>query len=1283
MKKHKHSMLFSLIACIVFLSNQPSQAREIDIKYQNNTSFRYKIKKETETVINRAPKIIITSPNDNSVYKNSQGLSVKINTDDNDSRIVKHQVYINDNLVDTDGSNYTDHPLTNLRTGSYTVRVVVTNIDGVIGQDTISFSINEGNNCDIYEEKDGLVVIEAENLSILGDWNKKNTISGFTGSGYLEWTGPNHFNAPGNGLINAKIKINSPGRYKFQWRSKVGEGESATEANDTWLKFPDADAFYAQKGSEKIYPKGSGLTPNPEGAGGQGYFKVYSTGTTNWTWTTKTSDKDPHDIFIEFDSPGVYTMLISGRSKHHVVDRVTLNKSSVNATIISLEETKCQNNGQNNSKATITGELKKWHNVVLTFNGPNTSETAADNPFLNYRLNVTFTHQSGSPSYVVPGYYAADGNAAQTSATSGNKWRVHFAPDKTGTWNYKVSFRKGRNIAVNENKTVGTVAGFMDGEIGSFKINTSDKSGRDFRAKGRLQYVGEHYLRFAETGEYMIKQGPDSPENLFAYNDFDNTPNVGNRRKDYRPHIRDWNSGNPTWKNGKGKGLIGAVNYVASEGLNSMSFLTMNIDGDDENVYPYVSSNQRTRMDVSKLSQWAIVVEHMQKNGIFAHFKTQETENESLLDGGNTGVQRKLYYRELIARFGYNLALNWNLGEENGVGPQPINQSPEQQKAMAAYFYKNDPYKHHIVIHTYPNDFPDHLLGNQSKLTGFSLQTNQPNFSSVFGKVKEGVDKSKSEGKKWAIACDEPGDAGQALRPDNNPGNSHIDGRKNALWGTLLAGGWGNEWYFGYLQEHSDLTLQDFRSRDKWWDYPRYAIRFFDIAELPLTQMKNNNSLSSNASSYCYAKQGEAYVVYLKEGGSTSLNLIGQRGSYTVKWYDPRNGGNLVDGSVTTINGGGKRPLGNAPNNGNKDWVLLITKKTSNLDENQAPIVSFALLSENTTIQEGYTNFELEVDASDSDGSISNVKLFVDDRLVRQESTAPYKWGRGNNVGELLGLSVGNHIITAVATDNDGATAETTFTLKVVTEVLISNPISSIIDPSENITLVSNDESGNNRGCSFNMPNTKGIPAMNNSSYTNVHFAGKEVLGLNNFKELTIHWDPVYNTLYKFAINTDGKIHNLHMNLSNIMSYQLKNAQPEVTLINTDIVGLDGEYWVTKDGDNFIMESKDKDFMLYFSNSATPPSCLKILKKVSIPKENLLNIKLYPNPVENGILLIKGIKNKEVSIQVLSLIGQVVLHKNVKEVNEYQLPVETLDVGSYILKIKGKDVNTSLHFIKK
>ena len=51
-------------------------------------------------------------------------------------------------------------------------------------------------------------------------------------------------------------------------------------------------------------------------------------------------------------------------------------------------------------------------------------------------------------------------------------------------------------------------------------IAATDKTAPDFRAKGRLEYVGKHYLRFAGTGEYFLKTGADAPETLLAYAGF-------------------------------------------------------------------------------------------------------------------------------------------------------------------------------------------------------------------------------------------------------------------------------------------------------------------------------------------------------------------------------------------------------------------------------------------------------------------------------------------------------------------------------------------------------------------------------------------------------------------------------------------------------------------------------------------------------------------------------------------------------------------------------------------
>jgi hypothetical protein len=486
-------------------------------------------------------------------------------------------------------------------------------------------------------------------------------------------------------------------------------------------------------------------------------------------------------------------------------------------------------------KVEITGELKMWHKVTLTFDGPNTSETANPNPFTSYRLDVTFT--KGGESYLVPGYFAADGNAANTGASEGNKWRVHFSPPASGTWEYSVSFRKGTNIHAANSLTEGESAAFMDGLKGTFKVKASDKKGRDMRAKGWLEYVGGHYLRFKGNGAYFLKQGPDAPENLLAYADFDGDFKTDGYKdhlvKTYEPHIADWKTGDPTWAGGKGKGLIGAINYLESKGLNSISFLTFNIDGDDQNVFPYIEYRTYDRIDVSRMDQWEIVFEHATQKGFFLHFKTQETENETLLDNGDTGVLRKLYYRELIARFSHHPALNWNLGEENGVWAsykveEGTAQSSAQRRAMAQYFFDNDPYKSHIVMHN--GQRPDDMYGNQSKLTGWSHQGSQSDFSDTYPKIKEIIDKSAASGRPWAVASDEQGRGSEGVPSDGasplSPGNTQENARKNAMWGTFMAGGWGNEWYFGYRYPHSDMSLQDFRSRDKFFNYARYALEF-------------------------------------------------------------------------------------------------------------------------------------------------------------------------------------------------------------------------------------------------------------------------------------------------------------------------------------------------------------------------------------------------------------------------------------------------------------------------
>jgi hypothetical protein len=304
------------------------------------------------------------------------------------------------------------------------------------------------------------------------------------------------------------------------------------------------------------------------------------------------------------------------------------------------------------------------------------------------------------------------------------------------------------------------------------------------------------------------------------------------------------------------------------------------------------------------------------------------------LDCGDTGPERRLYLRELIARFGYELALNWNLGEEN-------TQTTAQQRAMTQYIHDVDPYKHLTVVHTFPGSQEQvyvPLLG-QTSMTGVSLQNG---WDQVHQQTLRWVRASQGSGVPWVVSNDEQGPAGTGVPPDMGyqgfdgktaqgaPLQTMHDIRKYTLWGNFMAGGAGAEYYFGYSLADNDLTLENFRSRDKSWEYAHIAHEFFRTQRIPFWEMTSADALIGNSTSdnsrYCFAKAGEVYLVYLPTGGSSELDLREVTGQFTVNWFDTRSGGALKRGSVATVAGGKVVALGMPPDNATEDWLAVVRR---------------------------------------------------------------------------------------------------------------------------------------------------------------------------------------------------------------------------------------------------------------------------------------------------------------------------------------------------------------------
>ncbi|MHB9080523.1 MAG: putative collagen-binding domain-containing protein, partial [Pirellulaceae bacterium] len=524
---------------------------------------------------------------------------------------------------------------------------------------------------------------------------------------------------------------------------------------------------------------------------------------------------------------------------------------------------------------------------------------------------------------------AADGNAAQTGASRGNQWRVHFVPDAPGDWTYAAVFVAGPGAA--------TVAagGGLESSGGAFTVTalpalpaipTGD---RDLQSRGFLRHTGGRYYQFSGTGELFLKGGADSPENLLAYADFDGTFDTDGLQRDgeagggkflhrYEPHVRDWRAGDPTWgTDERGKGLIGALNYLASKSMNSVYFIPYNLDGGDgKDTWPWIDPASRTRFDVSKLAQWQIVFDHMDRLGLMAHIITQETENDQALDGGELGPTRKLYYRELIARFGHKRLLTWNLGEEN-------TNTPEQLRDFTNFIRTVDPNDHPIIVHTFPGKYDAvyaPLLGNQ-EFDGASLQMNKTG-SDTHAETIKWIDRSTAAGWTWLVCLDEYGHGANGVKPDAMQ-DGHDEARKNCLWANLMAGGAGVEWYFGYQFPHNDLHCEDWRSRDHLWDMTRLALDFFHTY-LPFSEMSHADELTVAPDDFCFAQPGVVYAIYLPHGGSTTLDLQQHDREFEVRWFDPRLGGDLQGGSVATVRGPSMVDLGTSPGSPRDDWVVLV-----------------------------------------------------------------------------------------------------------------------------------------------------------------------------------------------------------------------------------------------------------------------------------------------------------------------------------------------------------------------
>ena len=90
---------------------------------------------------NKAPTVSFTNITNGQNFSVGSNLSIGLSASDSDGSISKHEIFVNNSLVDTDGQSYTPHQLSQLSAGTYTVRATVTDNSGASTSATVNFTV--------------------------------------------------------------------------------------------------------------------------------------------------------------------------------------------------------------------------------------------------------------------------------------------------------------------------------------------------------------------------------------------------------------------------------------------------------------------------------------------------------------------------------------------------------------------------------------------------------------------------------------------------------------------------------------------------------------------------------------------------------------------------------------------------------------------------------------------------------------------------------------------------------------------------------------------------------------------------------------------------------------------------------------------------------------------------------------------------------------------------------------------------------------------------------------
>ncbi|MGB6220307.1 PKD domain-containing protein [Haloferula sp.] len=179
-----------------------------------------------------------------------------------------------------------------------------------------------------YLQANGLVVMEIENTPSPYDlWLKKTSISGFTGSGYLDFNGNTTESGPATSPLEFKFKINQSGlHYLHLYCARETVGGRTDVANDCYVRVegdysagPDAGNSHGDDAPLSL------LKSDTKFYGGNHHEFVWASGNR----LDPGGDTNKRVAIYDFKAGQEYKLVVSGRSKLFKIDRIVFRHANV------------------------------------------------------------------------------------------------------------------------------------------------------------------------------------------------------------------------------------------------------------------------------------------------------------------------------------------------------------------------------------------------------------------------------------------------------------------------------------------------------------------------------------------------------------------------------------------------------------------------------------------------------------------------------------------------------------------------------------------------------------------------------------------------------------------------------------------------------------------------------------------------------------------------------------------------------------------------------------------